>query len=136
MTRPRFVLNIYNSLFSSLFNHFFNTISTNTLQNNTFQDNLNIMALVPFSRPIPSNQNDTDERPRTIIFTSNDHVNASVQDRLTSADQLELYDFRGVDIIIIGQFSRTQIQNRPSYLNAVLIQSRGVDARFVSIRTI
>ena len=56
------------------------------------------------------------------FYTSDDNVNASVQNRLISADQLELYDFRSV-------------QNRPSYLSAVLIQSRSVDARFVSIRS-
>src|SRR5204862_5845770 len=73
-----------------------------------------------------------DPRPRTIIFTSNPQINASIEDRLTSYDQTEIFKYRPVDIIIIGAFNRTQIQNRPLYLNALLIQSRGIDAKTVS----
>jgi hypothetical protein len=89
---------------------------------------------VPFSQLIERDiEGDTsiDSRPRTIIFTSNPQINASFEDRLTSYDQIEIFKFRPVDIIIIGSFNRTQIKNRPSYLNALLIQSRGI-ARTVS----
>jgi hypothetical protein len=75
----------------------------------------------------------TDNRPRTIIFSGNPQINASIQDRLISYDQNEIFNFNPVDIIIIGAFNRTQIQNRPSYLNALLIQSRGINAKSVSI---
>src|SRR6266480_1176114 len=73
-----------------------------------------------------------DPRPRTIIFTSNPQINASIEDRLTSYDQTEIFKYRPVDIIIIGAFNRTQIQNQPLYLNALLIQSHGIDAKTVS----
>jgi hypothetical protein len=94
---------------------------------------------VPFSKRIENsddapydNSIPNDPRPRTIIFTGNPHINASVEDRLTSYDQTEIFKFHPVDIIILGAFNRTQIQNRPSYLNALLIQSRGIDAETVS----
>lgn len=73
-----------------------------------------------------------DTRKRTMIFTSSSHLNEYVEDRLVSADQTEIFKFRPVDIVILGNFSRTQIKNRPSYLNAILIQSRGINAENVS----
>lgn len=91
-----------------------------------------------FSRliePNPDSNDDTtpvDTRKRTIIFTGSSHLNAYVEDRLVSADQTSIFKFRPVDVIILGNFSRTQIKNRPSYLNALLIQSRGIDAKNVS----
>lgn len=108
----------------------------------TSTSNSNSRQAVPFSRLIENNTDAaddashdtfTDPRPRTIIFSSNPQINASIQDRLTSYDQTTIFNFKPVDIIIIGAFNRTQIQNRPSYLNAFLIQSRGINAKSVSI---
>ena len=108
----------------------------------TFTNNSNSRQAVPFSRLIENNTDTadntshdapTDPRPRTIIFSGNPQINASIQDRLTSYDQTEIFNFNPVDVMTIGTFNRTQIQNRLSYLNALLIQSRGINAKSVSI---
>jgi hypothetical protein len=78
------------------------------------------------------NDGKPDTRPRTKIFTSNAQINATMEDRLSSYDQTEIFKYRPVDVVIIGEFNRTQIRNRPSYINALLIQSRGIDAENVS----
>ncbi len=71
-------------------------------------------------------------RPYIIIFTSNPQINTSIKDRLTSYDQTEIFKYHPINIIIISAFNYTQIQNRPSYLNALLIQSHGINAKTVS----
>src|SRR5438034_6991839 len=107
-----------------------------------FTNNSNSRQAVPFSRLIENNTDTaddtshdapTDSRPRTIIFSGNSQINASIQDCFTSYNQTEIFNFNSVNFIIIGIFNRTQIQNQFSYLNALLIQSHDINAKFVSI---
>ena len=59
----------------------------------------------PYDNPTPN-----DPCPHMIIFTGNPHINASVQDCLTSYDQTEIFKFHPVNIIILNNFNHTQIQ--------------------------